>query len=460
MPKYCTAPNCRNDSGQSGSQRRSFYKFPLQDPVRLQQWMKNMGREGWTPSQHQYLCNEHFTPSCFTMRWGTRYLSSDAVPTVFNLTDNPEKRKRSCGTEKKHKRMRGSKKKPVLRALECESKFQEARSNQVQLYTITGDSTHPSHSLLHKSTITEHSVDSVQAAVPLPMIDGHDGTGNGFPVTVLQAVKDLSMAGGGEHAAVAMVSKSPLIDKKDQSEEEEVVEGLMTALLTDAPGVLLNDSVCQVMSDTSSLVIENMALEVVEPPSAQDDSGIQIIAYFETIPNVIPTATTQLSLLPDTVLSSALSSKPIVSTLPIVSKHMPSSTSSIVLNLESLENVKNEEEKGGQMENNMEQLEEHRYHKNSLSMEQLEAIVVELQRKVKMLQQRHRRHLDKLLWLENTVNQLRHNNLLNEERLRLLERAYIQTGASETVAIICEDENTTYLYTLPKHEGDEGLDQQ
>lgn len=62
------------------------------------------------------------------------------------------------------------------------------------------------------------------------------------------------------------------------------------------------------------------------------------------------------------------------------------------------------------------------YHKNSLSKEQLEVIVLELQKKVKMLQQRHRRHLEKLVGLENTVSQLRQNNLLNEERLQLLER--------------------------------------
>lgn len=49
-------------------------------------------------------------------------------------------------------------------------------------------------------------------------------------------------------------------------------------------------------------------------------------------------------------------------------------------------------------------------------------IVSELQKKVKMLQQRHRRHLEKLVGLENTVSQLRQNSLLNEERLQLLER--------------------------------------
>lgn len=43
-----------------------------------------MGRENWTPSRHQYICHEHFAPSCFKLRWGIRYLENDAVPTVFH----------------------------------------------------------------------------------------------------------------------------------------------------------------------------------------------------------------------------------------------------------------------------------------------------------------------------------------------------------------------------------------
>lgn len=60
-----------------------YSRFPLQDTVRLQQWLRNMGRENWTPSRHQYICHEHFAPLCFKVRWGIRYLDSDAVPTVF-----------------------------------------------------------------------------------------------------------------------------------------------------------------------------------------------------------------------------------------------------------------------------------------------------------------------------------------------------------------------------------------
>lgn len=86
--------------------------------------------------------------------------------------------------------------------------------------------------------------------------------------------------------------------------------------------------------------------------------------------------------------------------------------------------------------------------------------MAELQKKVKVLQQRHRRHLEKLLGLENTVSQLRQNNLLNEERLQLLERVksfhqistdvfksktsncFSQVSFSWEINLVCNLENT------------------
>lgn len=58
-------------------------RLPLHDPIRLQQWLRNMRRENYTPTRHQYICHEHFDPSCFKMRCGVRCLESDAVPTFF-----------------------------------------------------------------------------------------------------------------------------------------------------------------------------------------------------------------------------------------------------------------------------------------------------------------------------------------------------------------------------------------
>uniref|UniRef100_A0A8C7WSR3 THAP domain-containing protein 5 n=1 Tax=Oryzias sinensis TaxID=183150 RepID=A0A8C7WSR3_9TELE len=91
MPRYCAVKGCRNRGGTSSRQedkRISFYPFPLQDKPRLHKWVANMNRRGWTPSRHQYLCSEHFTQSCFDIRWGIRYLKQTAIPTIFPADNN------------------------------------------------------------------------------------------------------------------------------------------------------------------------------------------------------------------------------------------------------------------------------------------------------------------------------------------------------------------------------------
>ncbi|XP_068611131.1 THAP domain-containing protein 5-like [Brachionichthys hirsutus] len=86
MPRYCAVKVCRNRGGAASGQNNkkfSFYPFPLRDKPRLQRWVDNMKRGEWTPSQHQYLCSEHFAEECFDIRWGIRYLKTTAIPTVF-----------------------------------------------------------------------------------------------------------------------------------------------------------------------------------------------------------------------------------------------------------------------------------------------------------------------------------------------------------------------------------------
>uniref|UniRef100_A0A1A8N0A3 THAP domain-containing protein 5 n=2 Tax=Nothobranchius pienaari TaxID=704102 RepID=A0A1A8N0A3_9TELE len=111
MPRYCAVKVCRNRGGTAWktisnmpeNKRISFYPFPLQDKQRLQKWVDNMRREEWTPSRHQYLCNEHFTEDCFDIRWGIRYLKSTAIPTIFPPVDDDDKisaaSKRSVNTK-------------------------------------------------------------------------------------------------------------------------------------------------------------------------------------------------------------------------------------------------------------------------------------------------------------------------------------------------------------------------
>ncbi|NWR26815.1 THAP5 protein, partial [Tachuris rubrigastra] len=93
MPRYCAATRCRNRGGQSARDQRklSFYPFPLHDKERLEKWLRNMKRDSWTPSKHQLLCSDHFTPDSLDVRWGIRYLKHTAVPTIFSSPDDEEK---------------------------------------------------------------------------------------------------------------------------------------------------------------------------------------------------------------------------------------------------------------------------------------------------------------------------------------------------------------------------------
>ncbi|NXR99128.1 THAP5 protein, partial [Oxylabes madagascariensis] len=93
MPRYCAATRCKNRGGQSAKDQRklSFYPFPLHDKERLEKWLRNMKRDSWTPSKHQLLCSDHFTPDSLDVRWGIRYLKNTAVPTIFSSPDDEEK---------------------------------------------------------------------------------------------------------------------------------------------------------------------------------------------------------------------------------------------------------------------------------------------------------------------------------------------------------------------------------
>ncbi|XP_061828493.1 THAP domain-containing protein 5-like [Nerophis lumbriciformis] len=390
MPKYCAVPNCKNDSA-GGSDRKSFYKFPLQDPERLQLWLSNMGRENWTPSRHQFICHEHFAAPCFKVRWGIRYLESDAVPTIFRKA---EKRKVMDGTEKKEKVFCPNTN-PSL-APSVDRTVEQVDSSQMHGINLRESGEGP---------------ESKQWAVVMG-----SNTAN-LPLTVMHSVND--------HG-----------------------DGEVVVLSCDGQDELLGEIAVTVPTSAHRLVFRDPTTEeipTVESCHVQQDHETQVIAYFETIPNVLPSdVCAHLLVSQDMVLSSALSPAPIASTLPIVSKHAMMPLLSRNFGADGGYNQQDAAVTRGRDH----QLEEHCYHKHHLSKKQLEAIVAELQKKVKVLQQRHRRHLEKLLGLEATVSQLRQSNLLTEERLQLLERAYIQTSASETVAIIYEEDEAAYFYSL------------
>ncbi|XP_040977586.1 THAP domain-containing protein 8-like isoform X2 [Aquila chrysaetos chrysaetos] len=140
----------------------------------------------------------------------------------------------------------------------------------------------------------------------------------------------------------------------------------------------------------------------VEPPVASLPP-----AYFEPVPATLVTV-------PETILSSALT-LPIVSTIPIVSKTVTSMSLP-----------------------------------GELSTEELVGVVLVLQRKVKVLQQRQRQHRARLEAMEGLVEQLRRESLLSEERLKLacLQPGLVTPDPTGAVTIICQEEEAL-VYAMP-----------
>lgn len=210
----------------------------------------------------------------------------------------------------------------------------------LQLYAITVDPSLPAQTA---QTVLLDAGSGAQTLCPLQTaVGGHVVSVDELPISLFQTVGDL----GEQHLEVLVKSEEVLVKSEEAAASEEEEESPPPTALPAPP----------------CLAVENVALEMVEPCAAPDGRGAQIVAYFETIPNVLPAggAAATAGPAPDTVLSSALSPKPIVSTLPIVSKHLPPSPETLVLTLERLENPGGAAAEEGCAEPPEKQLEEHR----------------------------------------------------------------------------------------------------
>ncbi|XP_054464112.1 THAP domain-containing protein [Anoplopoma fimbria] len=78
----CSAYGCsrRHSKGSDVN----FFRFPLGDDARLEQWLLNVRRRNWIPSKSSRLCSTHFKEDQFFIdKEGKRRLKETAVPTIF-----------------------------------------------------------------------------------------------------------------------------------------------------------------------------------------------------------------------------------------------------------------------------------------------------------------------------------------------------------------------------------------
>ena len=93
MVNKCSVPFCKSGYDSVKSRKKThFFKFPI-DPSMQNKWLKNISRQGFTPTDFSRVCSRHFTDDCFhtssrdhrgrRSKLKKTYLKDDAVPTVF-----------------------------------------------------------------------------------------------------------------------------------------------------------------------------------------------------------------------------------------------------------------------------------------------------------------------------------------------------------------------------------------
>ncbi|XP_073405443.1 THAP domain-containing protein 5-like [Dendrobates tinctorius] len=445
MPKSCVVPECRR--AETG--RESYYKFPLHDKVRLKQWLTNMNVENFFPTKNQYLCNKHFRPSCFHIRWGVRYLRHDAVPTIFS-SSSPVVSSRIQVTKPRTLN-------PVQNLSDevCMSAVSPLIISETQVLpetlTIALDPTSSTGQIsvdgaeLLLNTDPSAVMGAVNLVPLIHFVESFDGLSlalapsHGFQ-TVALPIEVL-----GEH----QIQQVPLVEQLGFLSEEHIAT---TTLQHDFVLQSVGDEVPAVFEVTAgsnhdAVGVENISIEpffeagLPTPPPATMTTE-DVMSYLETMQTAtlvpVPSSGPLPPLIPsqETILSSSTES-PISSTLPIVSKRcyeVSSSDESADFSTELSEEPDNLPE--------------------TLSTAEMVSVMVNLQKKVMTLQQRHQKHCSKLEVMEGVVDQLKKENLISEDKLNFLELAClnsntIQTDDTETIAIVCEDEDQGLLYAVP-----------
>lgn len=273
---------------------------------------------------------------------------------------SPQKRKTNDHSERTPKRLRTSNNESatLLDDSSAASDAVEMKStlHMVHLYEISADPSQQGETSPLDSGVVRISDCSPQAELS-PSVEGYE-MGSNVPLTLLQTVND--PCDGGENTEVVVMSECLAGEGQD-----ELMKGITAAILTQGHGLAVNESLLGCQGDAVvPLCIGDLSCTTEEFCSFHDGQETQIVAYIEQMPSMftgeIPT---QLTFPPDTVLSSALSSKPITSTVPIVSKHVPPSKTSMVPTGEILDTDGGEGDDGQSEEDGVEwqdqQLEEH-----------------------------------------------------------------------------------------------------
>ncbi|PKK29858.1 THAP domain-containing protein 5 isoform X2 [Columba livia] len=361
-----------------------------------------MKRDAWTPSKHQLLCSDHFTPDSLDVRWGIRYLKHTAVPTIFSSPgdeekgssqNNPQETKRK-DPEETNTNVLSEKASVSLEP--CTPKKNPAITENVEEKAEVVCSPTLSETLKTQELLLQNG-EGFQADIV--NLDNSSKQHIHPPNPVLMAAAVQSMEATSVHTSIedpvgctAAVLHFTDPDYLNSSLKLKNALGSVTDYATEDPNSHVVGCSVEVQPTSENAVLLSTVTQAIEQFSGSEESVIAIIVPAESPEE------------PEIVNSSFL---PV--TQEFLDTEETETDKSMYMNAYGGSDVLQTE---------------HSYCKQDIDRDHLWQKISKLHSKITLLEMQERKTLGRLRSLEALIGQLKQENLLSEEKLKIVENCF------------------------------------
>lgn len=345
-----------------------------------------MKRDSWVPSKYQFLCSDHFTPDSLDVRWGIRYLKQTAIPTIFSLPEDDQEKNPS---KKKWQKKKLDDEKEMRLKAKSEESF---ASNEPKKNTVNTDVL-PEHAevLGSSASVTPPApkTGSVHSNVlTLNLVKQNTGQ----PASTLETSINQDISIGGFHTTFENLNSTTITLTTSNS------EGVQQSLET--------QEVLEIT--TSHLANPNITNTSMEIKSAQESPFL-----FSTISQTVE----ELNTNKESVIAIFV---PAENFKPTVNSFMPPQKETV-----EMEGIDTEDSLYKDVDYETEVLQiEHSYCRKDINKEHLWQKVSKLHSKITLLELQEQQTLGRLKSLEALIRQLKQENWLSEENVKVIENHF------------------------------------
>lgn len=343
-----------------------------------------MKRDSWMPSKYQFLCSDHFTPDSLDVRWGIRYLKQTAIPTIFSLPEDSQ--------EKDPSKNNGQKK-----GIEDEKEVcLKAKSQD------SSASKEPEENAVNTGVLPERAPSLHPPALGKPPAPKAGSIHNN--IVTLNLVK-LEDTGKPESALETSINQDISGFHTSFENLNSTTVTLTTSNSESIPQSLETQEVLEIT--TNHLANPDVTNNSVEIKSAQENP-ILLSTMTQTVEELNPNKE------------------------PVIAIYVPTESSKATMNSLMSDHKETVEMEGTDSENSCKELDyetevlqlEHSYCRQDIDKEHLWQKVCKLHSKITLLELQEQQTLGRLKSLEALIRQLKQENWLSEENVKIIENHF------------------------------------